>query len=323
MANEEKCIALAVDILLSTYNGENYIAAQLESILSQSYKNWRLLIRDDGSTDTTVDIIRQYVQRYPDSIVYINDLDRQLAHLGVRQSFFQLLHYAEADYIMFCDQDDVWLPHKIQVTLRKMLQAEHKYGETMPLLVFTDLMVVNEQLSLLAVSYYRYRKLNYKIGRSLQRLLTQNIVVGCTVLFNFSLLKRLNVVDDSAIIMHDWWLALAAVVFGKIVFLPETTILYRQHGANVSGTQKWGYKYFWHLLGQLRKLKESYLATQKQAQVFLEQYHDELTPRQMMLVKTYANLKNYNFLKRKYLLLKSGYFKSGLLRNLVLLLLVD
>jgi len=110
-----------IDILLSTYNGEQYLRNQIESIINQTYKNWRLLIRDDGSQDKTIEILEYYLRKHKDKIVLIEDGQK---HLGASKSFFRLLGYSDAKYIMFCDQDDVWLPYKIEKTYNKMKELE-------------------------------------------------------------------------------------------------------------------------------------------------------------------------------------------------------
>lgn len=319
MANKDGC---SIDILLSSYNGANYISEQIESILFQSNKNWRLLVRDDGSTDNTVEIVRKYSQKYPERILYINEQESNVKNLGASQSFFRLLQYAKSDYVMFCDQDDVWLPNKIEVTLNEMIREEKDSGKNTPILVHTDLQITDERLNILSKSYYKYRGVSCKIGKKLNRLLIQNVVVGCTVMINLSLKNKIKNISDMAI-MHDWWLALIANVFGKIVFLDAPTILYRQHSFNVAGAKKWGLKYFWKMSLSLRRLKQNFLATQKQAMAFLDQYRDELTCEQLSIIQTYAEMKNYNFLKRKILLIKNGYFMSGFIRNLVILLFVS
>ena len=100
-----------IAILMSTYNGERYLREQIDSLLNQTYKDWKLYIRDDGSTDETISIIESYVNDYPDLIVLLKD---DLGNLGSARSFMRILSVVDADYYMFCDQDDVWLPNKVK-----------------------------------------------------------------------------------------------------------------------------------------------------------------------------------------------------------------
>ena len=139
-----------VDILMATYNGELYLEEQIKSIIKQSYKNWILYIRDDGSKDNTLKIINRYTYKYPDKIKLIAD-DR--GNLGSNMNFKELMQYSKNEYCMFCDQDDVWLEDKIKLSLDKIKKLENKYGKNTPILVHTDLKVVNEKLDEISESF--------------------------------------------------------------------------------------------------------------------------------------------------------------------------
>ena len=160
-------------IILSTYNGEKYLKAQLDSLLLQSYKNFKLIVRDDGSTDGTKEILNFYNIELLDSS----------ENLGVKKSFETLLKYAcengEGKYFMFCDQDDVWNNDKIEKTLKKMQELENLYEDNIPLLVHTDLEVVNENLETLSSSMWKSEYINPK-ANTLNKLLIQNILCFVT-----------------------------------------------------------------------------------------------------------------------------------------------
>jgi len=141
-----------IDILLAAYNGERFLKQQIDSILAQSNQDWQLLIRDDNSSDSTVNIIKDYTVKYPHKIRLIED-DR--GRLGPALNFGKLLEHTDNDYVMFSDQDDVWLPDKIDLTLNTMKDAEEIYPN-MPILVHTDLKVVNEDLKIIADSLWSY-----------------------------------------------------------------------------------------------------------------------------------------------------------------------
>lgn len=112
-----------VDIFLSTYNGSKYVSELIPSIINQTYQNWRFLIRDDGSTDDTIELIQKLRQQHPNKIIFINDSNN---NLGPSQSFSKLMEYSSADYLMFCDQDDVLLSNKVEMTMREMKQLESR-----------------------------------------------------------------------------------------------------------------------------------------------------------------------------------------------------
>lgn len=221
-----------IAILLSTYNGADYLAEQIDSIKQQTYSSWQLYIRDDGSTDQTVQIIQAY-QKADQRIVFLNET--HIENLGVKRSFMALLANARADYYMFCDQDDVWLPEKIELTLAKMMK---KYVTDKPRLIHTDLMVVDQDL----------KPQKAMFGRDFQDdfrdVLYSNSVTGCTVMVNEALRQLLlkTSFEPQQVVMHDWWFALVAAAFGEIDYLEKPTILYRQHGDNTFGADVSGFQ---------------------------------------------------------------------------------
>ncbi len=222
-----------IDILLATYNGEEYLEEQMDSVLTQSNKDWRLLIRDDGSDDNTVSIIKDYVARYPDRITLIEDDNR---HLGVSLNFQRLLENSTADYVMFCDQDDVWLPQKIEATLNLMKDTEKDYPNK-PVLVHTDLRVVDSRLKTIAKSTWRYQGTCPETGNDPAKVLAQNVVTGCTIMINRKT-KEISMPIPEEAVVHDWWLVINVASHGKVAHIPDQLVLYRQHASNAVGAKK-------------------------------------------------------------------------------------
>ena len=219
-----------VTILLATYNGEKYINHQLNSILKQSYTNWRLLIRDDHSTDNTISIIEQCKKKYPDKI---NILQNTGNNAGSSFNFSALLEAAaDKKYIMFCDQDDEWQSDKIELTLQTMIQKEKEYGSHHPLLVFTNFQYVDESLQI--IESKKHFRVNKQDNLSFSHLLANNPVYGCTMMINRVLAEKVKYIPPEAE-NHDYWIALVASIYGNIIYLQEKTLLYRQHQKNVSG----------------------------------------------------------------------------------------
>jgi glycosyltransferase involved in cell wall biosynthesis len=222
-----------ITICLATYNGAEYLKEQIESILAQSCGGWQLMIRDDGSTDNTIGIIRAYGFAYPDKIRLI---DENGPHLGATLNFGRLLESADSDYIMFCDQDDVWLGDKIQLTLDAMRSTEERYPE-MPILVHTDLTVVDDKLNTISDSLWNYQRLFPDIGDDPKKIMAQNVVTGCTMMIN-KRAKEISIPVVAEAIMYDWWVAIKVASVGKIVHIPTPSILYRQHFNNEIGAKR-------------------------------------------------------------------------------------
>lgn len=303
-----------VSIVLSTYNGERYIEEQINSILSSSYQDTDLYIRDDGSSDRTMEILEGYRSSTPDRIHVI----RNEVNLGVTLNFLQGVCDTTADYIMLCDQDDVWKPNKIGDTLKRMRHMEAQLGKDIPLAVFTDATVVDGSLNTLHDSFFRIGKLDPR-KTDLPHILMENKLIGCTVMINASLrrvLKSRKLPEKAR--YHDWWIALIAASCGKIGFLPEQTMLYRQHGTNVVGSRSF-LSYFKDRITSLKKQKGAILALENQAKEFLELYREYLSEDSKGVLRQFAGLQDTGLIRRRVIILKYGFLKTGLIRNLGLM----
>lgn len=299
-----------VDILLATFNGFSFIASQLDSILSQSYKDIHLIIRDDLSSDSTRKILEAYANRFPGMITLLPSDIR----LGAKGNFSCLMEHVTADYIMFADQDDVWKEDKVGQTLERMKALEQHYSRETPLLVHTDLKVVDRDLNVLGQSFWRYCGINPLKGQTLNRLLMQNVVTGCTMMVNRPLLELGYPIPEGAV-MHDWWLALVAAAFGKIEMFPKATMLYRQHARNTVGARKFlSFSYFKY--GFLR-LNKPELAKQLHASELLKRYFYLLNAKQKQVLKAFNQLPKASFLQKAFLILRYRFFKMGFIRNVV------
>lgn len=236
-----------IDIIMATYNGEKYIRQQLDSLFDQDFRNWRLVVRDDGSTDETIAVLCEYKKRYPKQVTLIEDARH---NLGVIGNFSTLLEHATGDYIMFCDQDDIWKPDKVAKTYRKMLEIEQK-SPGKPALVFTDLELVDAQGKIIADSMWKYQKVDPGLCKDIYYLSVLNPVTGCTVMVNKKAIEVSLPIPEQAC-MHDWWFALNVVQKGEIGFLDSATICYRQHEMNVTATRRVSLLFF---IGKITGLK--------------------------------------------------------------------
>jgi glycosyltransferase involved in cell wall biosynthesis len=222
-------------VVLATYNGGRYLRDQLDSLRAQSLTSWRLLVRDDGSKDETPSIIREY-SLLDDRIHEIHDDN---GHLGASGCFARLLeeaHRRGAKYVACSDQDDVWHPDRLKTSLKEIMATENKEGVRTPVLVSSDLAVVDEDLGEICSSFMKFENIANPSAPPLSTLLVQNHVVGCTLIANRALLDLALPVPAEAR-MHDWWLALCAKAAGVLRYVPVATVKYRQHSGNVLGAR--------------------------------------------------------------------------------------
>ena len=302
-----------ISILMTTYNGEQYLSQQVESVLSQSIGDFVLYIQDDCSTDNTWNILQSFAQLEPDRII----LSQTPQNTGnAKYNFYALMSQVRDDYLMLCDQDDVWLPDKIEKTLLKMHALEARHKKDAPLLVHTDARVVDSDLQIINPSFRVAMNANYNHTR-LQDQLIQNTLTGCTAMYNRALAAYIVPELPLFMVMHDWWLMLVASAFGHIDHLDEPTMLYRQHGDNVIGAKDvrtW--QYILSRLSDPAQLRQAIAETYCQADSFLQIYRDALTPEKIELLTAYSRIPTKNKLGRWLTVLRLGTFKNGLLRNI-------
>lgn len=219
-----------IDILLATYNGEKYIREQIESILNQTHYEIRLVISDDKSQDRTCEILKEYEERDSRVRVYYQE-----KNLGYIRNFEFLLKQVENNVFMLSDQDDVWLPEKVEKSYETLREENAD-------LVFGDLTVVDEKLNTIYESFGDFMKLNRKIKKcigSYEGNYLYNCVTGCTIMSKRKYIEKiLPIPYQSKYVAHDHWIALVVSLNGKLAYMPEKYILYRQHGNNEIGTDK-------------------------------------------------------------------------------------
>ena len=229
-------------ILLSTYNGEEFLGEQLDSILNQSVEDSVIVVRDDGSSDGTAQILAQYLADFPGRFCLLPPDDQ---NLGARDSFASLMGFVlehkqqlqlERAYMMFADQDDIWAADKIAREFELLLQLEKNGASKRPALVHSNLEVIDRHGQRIAESFIDYQGLKLERG-NLVNLALSNLVTGCTAVINEELAQKALPIPDNAI-MHDWWLAVTAAAFGVREFIDAPLVRYRQHEANTIGAQE-------------------------------------------------------------------------------------
>ncbi len=306
-----------LSVAMCTYNGALHLDEQLNSIIQQTLLPDELVVCDDQSEDETVGMLRRFTERAPFPVrIYINS-----KRLGPKKNFEQAIRNCRGKYIALSDQDDVWLPHKLKHTLSVLKMGENRYGVDVPLLVHTDLYVVDKYGMLLNSSFMQLQHIRHVDQNPLRTLLVQNFVTGCTTVMNRVLVEKSQPFPD-VILMHDWWVALIAASIGKILFIPTPTISYRQHAANVVGAKglislKNLYRFF-----DKKKLNQELVACFEQG-IVLEQHliniygssrsYENRTGDLLKIFEAISNKGGFSAL-RKALSIKIC--KQGLMRNL-------
>jgi len=314
-----------IEILLATYNGERFLPEQIESITSQSFKDYNILASDDNSSDCTFEILRSYESVLGEKIKVVQSNTH-----SAKENFYNLLDMADDEYIALCDQDDFWESDRLEKSLKALQRLEKRYGKETPILVHSDLEIVDENLNSKnkkmseltgiseAIKYAKKEsKYLYTISteKSFSRYLVENNITGNTVIINKALLDIYK--RPKVSFMHDWWLGLIAFTFGKVGFLNECLVKYRQHESNELGAKN---------PLELRnikkrnkqKIRENYDCMFAQVEEFLRLYKDELgksrsadTYFARKYLNAFANMKSKNRISKIRDILKYSFFKSS------------
>jgi rhamnosyltransferase len=303
-------------ILLSTYNGEKYLMDLLDSIVNQDYPNYYIYIRDDGSTDKTMQIIAKSELASPKKVKTLYD---SLGNIGFKKSFEQLLMYAQADYYFYCDQDDIWMTNKLSALINDLGKTENN----IPALAFSDMELIDRNCNRLYNSYLR--KVNFR-PKTIANIFYNDGVPGCSIGFNLEL-KYLYFEMKSEVFLHDNYMFLLAKIFGKIYLVDKPLVKYRIHNANTIGLKK-SYSFVWLLKDIIKYI----INNKKFRSIFLKDYYHKLE--QVKDEKIYEFLKDQEILdepavnKLNYFHRKKWFYKNltnnqnGLVVNLVRLLLI-
>jgi glycosyltransferase involved in cell wall biosynthesis len=308
----------AIDILLAVYNGEEYLGPFLDSLLAQSFTAFRLVVSNNLSTDGTATILDGYRGKFSGRLLVLPPPEELLpAHAN----FVRVTQAGDAPYVMYADGDDVLHPDKIEKTLRVMNAAEREYGAAAPLLVHSDLRVVDENLRYIHPSFWRYQFIDPR-RTALHQLVLQNCVTACTTMLNRPLFDLGRPIPPEACV-HDHWFALVASAFGHIIPIPDALIEYRQHGRNVTGAKKWGASYvIAHALQLYAEdgARNTINRNVRQAKAFLSRFRSRLDPKQIQIMEDFVAIRAQGPLSRRLNLVRNRFWKAGLVRNVGLLL---
>lgn len=297
------------DILMAVYNGEKYLSQQVDSILAQSSRDWHLYICDDGSDDRSYDIALEYARKYPERITAARN---ETPSGSACANFMGMLKRSEAEYVMFSDQDDFWHSDKVKLTFEKMKQMEQAFGDC-PLLVHTEMEIVDEALKPLHPAFTKFQGLNPRCT-DLNRLLVQNNITGCTVMINRRLAALVENVAPEQMLMHDWWIALAASAFGKIGFIEQPLNQYRQHAHNQLGAvNNCSISGAVRVVKERSRTKKRVSITYTQADRFYHEYKDILPREAKKITETYLDIPSKRKIVRIIRLIRHRFLKQNLM----------
>ena len=311
-----------VAILMSTFNGEKYLPEQIESIIHQTYHNWVLYIRDDGSQDNTVKIIKQF-SRDNNNIIFVNE--KNDINVGVFDSFMNLLKKQSADYYMFSDQDDIWCEDKVIKSINRIRSM--KMDGKSNCLVYCDAELVDENEQIVAKSFLKNSKFKMR-KENRKTILVSSFAPGAAMIFDAELYELVKNMPREAHI-HDWWVLLNAVYFGNIEFMDEQLYEYRQHSNNVYGAglirNKNGIINFIKnntILNTLKRLSdqtnELQLKQKEMVKAFYEQKKSLFNDENEDILTDFLELyNNKSRLKRLFIIFKQGFYSISLLDNVL------
>lgn len=325
-----------VAVLLATFNGEKYIAQQLDSLLAQEFKDFELYISDDGSNDRTAAILNSYSERFSGRMHILErreQADKNCALNAACGNFLYLLEKVQSDLYLFCDQDDLWLENHIQILVEKY-NSLNENEKSLPVLVYTDLSIADSELNIMHRSDSAY--MNRRVQDKHSYFFSTGIR-GCACMVNDKLKKSVFQNKEmlhknmKKIEMHDIFVALVASFFGNIYFINVPTLLYRQHGTNTSdGIGK--KRTLSEMLKKgvsLSRYKNSYMTLKKDfaqrqvyAEFFLTYFESFLSEKERKTMHTFIHLSERNKFFRIRFLMKNRFLKKGCINNIWLFIVV-
>ncbi|MEI3790021.1 MULTISPECIES: glycosyltransferase family 2 protein [unclassified Chryseobacterium] len=289
-----------IDILLATYNGENFLKEQIDSLKNQSYYDWRLLIHDDGSIDKTIDIIKEY-QRNDPRIILIED-GIKFGNAG--KNFMHLLSFSTSDFVMFCDQDDIWLHNKIEFHYNGIKDKKT------PAMIYSNGYIYKNNVNI-QIEFITFHRNNIQ-----DSIFLNGGIHGCCVMINKLMLEKINNIFPDYVYMHDHFITMLSVTFGETIYIDKPLMLYRQHDNNVTGNIETSFflrlKTFLNYNNPIIE-KRHYNANKS----FYETYKLIMDEKKRKLFKDYLRFTEVNLIQRLVIVIKNS-FKVISVKNLVL-----
>lgn len=297
MKNPKLCV------LLASYNGEKYIKDQLDSIINQTYKNWKLVIRDDGSKDKTVPILNEYKKK--DERIKV--LEDSKGNLGFLKNFEELLFNVDEEFVLFSDQDDFWLKNKLEKFVEKISKLDEEILSK-PLLIHCNSSVCNSRLEVLKKEFLDSKLVKEKNSNT---YFFEYMVQGATIMVNKEMIKE-SIPFLKNVTLHDRYFHLLSQFLGTRIFIDESLVKYRQHERNEIGANK-------GVLEKIMNKKYFYVEDRKLIEEIKGKYKKQLRKKDLDDIERYLEVtdRNKSRLERFWL---SRYFRMKFLKRLILLI---
>lgn len=297
---------MSVDILMATYNGERFLRNQLLSLQQQTYEDWTLWVRDDGSIDSTLSIIDQFARADSRIRVVLDDAGKRL---GPGRNFLGLTKFASADYAIFCDQDDIWFEKKLE---ELVAFADREFEREIPSLVYCDGYVYSNEKGII-------------IADTISRTHAQDLrgflfpgggYQGCSMLFNRPLYTLSANYRGDSCHMHDAVVSLLALTFGVVHFISKPLMLYRQHDKNVVGAAPLGWR---ATLKRALSLERPVINSKHYQEIdsFYRAYVQDMSPEARELFEAYLRYPTVGMMARLGIIFKYGFSYGGNRLNLI------
>lgn len=292
------------EVVVCSYNGERYVIEQLVSILSQTIPPQRIIISDDGSTDSTLSLITDFAATTP---IPINVQQHTASSKGPAYNFLYALSLTIAPNVFLSDQDDIWITDKVEYYQRIVNVID---DNSQPLLIFSDAELVDNELCSLHPSFLENERINPEKQMTFSQLVFQNCIQGATVMVNRALLNHVR--PSQHMLMHDWWLGLIAISFGRLIFIPKQLIKYRQHSNNLVGSHGYRLKRILSKLMQLSSIARQNRLVIEQAVSFYDIYYDSLKKKDKRFLEDM--LKSRRFILWQFFLLRFSVTRTTVMR---------
>lgn len=306
-----------VAVVISTFNGSKWIVEQLNSIIAQNIEI-KFYIRDDGSQDNTIELIKNFFLGRNHLLKFFEFNNK---NIGVVASFNKLLMMVDEDYIFLCDQDDVWLPGRARLMLSKLIFLEESIvDQHVPLLICSDAQIVDSNLNIISNSFWKYMGYKPNLNIKLNHALLQNFTPGCAMLLNKNLIRK-SLPFPENIPMHDWWLLLIGIIYGKIELIQHATLKYRQHNFNAVGANKVSFFNINLILKKIRLVNSLMDKNYLMAHKIRDRYCD-IPSCSLNIIDNFIVLPSLGFLKRRFFLFKYKFHKLSFLKNMILILFI-